>query len=192
MQRSSSLPFTTETTTCDEEIDQITSELRKELTDAVILECKEMENFLLNVEVLQRTLVKQLELRNKRQGTKATATKSVEQYLLEITEVDRIEAQSQYLAKKLAYHKGSSIDQSTLSKQTFQQFERRWQKLPERLAIVSGKATLRALRVAVQTDLGISLTDIQIIDEFQKSEIPTDVQSIVARLDAFRKGDSER
>ena len=174
---------------CDEEIAEITGELRKELTDAAILERKEMENHLLNVEVLQRTMLKQLEARNKRQGTSTVASKSVEQYLLEITDIERIEAQSQYLAKKLAYHKGSAIDHSTLSKQTMQHFEDRWKSLPARLAIVPGKTVLRALRDAVQSDLGVSLTDIQIVDEFQLSEIPTDMKELVARLEAFRRSD---
>ena len=73
-----------------------------------------MENYLLDVDVLQRTLDKQIAARNKRVGTSVTASKSVEQYLLEITDKERIDAQSQYLAKKIAFHKGSHIDHSTI------------------------------------------------------------------------------
>jgi energy-coupling factor transporter ATP-binding protein EcfA2 len=173
---------------CEEEISEISIELVKELTDAVILERKEMENYLLHVEVLQRTLDKQLAARNKRLGTSVSASKGIEQYLLEVTDKERIDAQSQYLAKKLAFHKGSHIDHSTLSKHVMQHFENCWKTLPTRLQIVPGKTVLRALREAIQTDVGVNLTDVQIIDEFAPSEVPGDLQSLLGRLEHFRRG----
>lgn len=173
---------------CAEEISEISIELMKELTDAVILERKEMENYLLHVDVLQRTLDKQLAVRNKRLGTSASASKGIEQYLLEITDKERIDAQSQYLAKKLAFHKGSHIDQSTLSKEVMQHFEECWRTLPTRLEIVPGKTVLRSLREVIQTEVGVSLTDVQIIDEFTQPEVPVDLRSLLARLDTFRRG----
>ncbi|MBI5275907.1 MAG: AAA family ATPase [Burkholderiales bacterium] len=175
---------------CQEEISAISTELMKELTDAVILERKEMENYLLQVDVLQRTLDKQLAARNKRLGTSVSASKRVENYLLEITDKERIDAQSQYLAKKLTFHKGSHIDHSTLSKQVMQHFEETWKALPTRLQIVPGKTVLRALREAIQTDVGVNLTDVQIIDEFTPSEVPSDLLSLLARLDTFRCEDT--
>lgn len=172
---------------CDEEIAHISGELTKELTDAAILGRKEMENYLLNTPVLQRTLDKQLEARNKRLSTNIVASKSVEQYLLEITEKERIDAQAQYLAKKLAFHKGSSIDQSTLSKQSMRHFEDRWKVLPTRLGVVPGKTILRSLRDAIQTDLGVNLTDVQIIDEFKLGEVPDDLREVILQLERFRQ-----
>ncbi len=176
---------------CDEEVAQISSELTKELTDAAILGCKEMENYLLNVNVLQRTLDRQIEIRNRRLGANVTASKSVEQYLLDITERERIDAQSQYLAKKMLFHKGSSIDHSTLSKQVMQHFENCWKVLPNRLRIVPGKTVLRALRDSIQTDLGVNLTDVQIIDEFRPTEVPDDLRSILDRLERFRQASKQ-
>lgn len=173
---------------CPEEVLQISTELIKELTDAVILERKEMENYLLHVVVLQRTLDKQLAARNKRLGTSVSASKGVETYLLEITDKQRIDAQSQYLAKKLAFHKGSHIDHSTLSKQVMQEFEESWRTLPTRLHIVPGKTVLRALREAIQADIGVNLTDVQIIDEFAPTEVPSDLIALLNRLETFRRG----
>lgn len=172
---------------CDEQLVEIESQLRKELSDAQILARKEMENYLLNVEVLQRVMEKQLDQKDKRQGTLTVPPKTVEQYLAEITEAERIDAQSQYVAKKLAHHKRSEKDASTLSKQAIQEFERKWADIRVRMTIVPGKSVLRALRDAVQIDLGINLTDIQIIDEHRETEIPSDLKALIARLEAFRK-----
>lgn len=172
---------------CDEQLAEIESELRKELSDAQILARKEMENYLLNVEVLQRVMEKQLDQKNKRQNTLTVPSKTVKQYLAEITEAERIDAQSQYVAKKLAHHKNSAKDASSNSKQAIQEFENKWADIRERMSIVPGKSVLRALRDAVQSDLGINLTDFQIIDEYRETEIPVDLKELISRLEAFRK-----
>lgn len=171
---------------CDEQLVEIEDQLRKELSDVQILARKEMENYLLNVDVLQRVMEKQLDQKDKRQGTLTTPPKTVEQYLAEITESERIDAQSQYVAKKLEYHKHSAKDVSTLSKQAIREFEKKWADIRARMSIVPGKSVLRVLRDAVQRDLGINLTDIQIIDEYRETEIPSDLTELIARLEAFR------
>lgn len=172
---------------CDEEILEIQNDLKKELTDAQILARKEMENYLLDIDVLHRVLEKQLDAKSKRTGIVASSSKTIEQYLIEITDEKRLDAQAQYVAKKLDFHKNSGKDNSTLSKPAFQDFEKKWSNIRTRMGIVPGKIVLRELRDAVQTDLGINLTDIQIIDEYRAAEIPGDMQSLIARLDAFRK-----
>lgn len=172
---------------CDEQISAIETELMMELTDAQILSRKEMENYLLDIDVLQRVLGSQLEAKIKRSGTSISSPKSVQQYLLEITEGVRLDVQSQYLAKKLEFHKRTGKDASTLSKQAIHEFEQKWSDIRTRMSIVPGKIILRALRDAVQTDLGVNLTDIQIIDGYRESEIPADMRALIARLDAFRK-----
>lgn len=175
---------------CDEEILGIENDLKKELTDAQVLARKEMENYLLDVNVLQRVLEKQLDTKSKRTGTVASSSKTIAQYLIEITEEKRLDTQAQYVAKKLDFHKSSGKDNSTLSKHAFQEFEKKWSDIQTRMYIVPGKIVLRALREAVQTDLGVNLTDIQIIDEYRGDEIPSDMKALIDRLEAFRKDEA--
>ena len=175
---------------CDEEVQRIEEDLRKELTGAVILGRKEMENYLLNVDVLQRVMDKQVEQKNRRQGTNSKPSKSMTAYLTSITEPLRIEAQAQYITRKLTFHKSSGVDGSTLSKQVMRDFEGKWADLPARMSIVPGKTVLKALRDAVQSELGINLTLFQIIDEYRNSELPSDLKGLISMLEAFRKGTS--
>lgn len=172
---------------CDEEIHEIQVELKKELSGAIILERKEMENYFLNIDVLQRVLLKQLDQKNRRQETNILPTKTIEQYIADITDAERIDAQSQYTTKKLLHFKSSKQDQSALHKLATQEFEAKWKDMHNRLKIVPGKTILRNLRDVVQNDLGINLTDIQIIDEFRIEEIPADMKKLIAQVDAFRK-----
>ena len=66
------------------------------------------------------------------------------------------------------------------------EFERKWSNIQTRMSIVPGKTVLRMLRDAVQRDLGINLTDIQIIEEHREIEIPRDIKELIERLEAFR------
>lgn len=171
---------------CEEEIEKIRNELKNELTDAHILRHKEMENYLLNTQVLQRTLQKQIDQKAKRTGKSLSHTKTIKEYLINITEDERIDAQSQYVAKRINFNKSSGIDPSILSKKAIQEFEQKWASLDSRLGICPGKTVLRRLREVVQTELSVNLTDIQIIDEFNISEIPNDMKELVAKLEDFR------
>ena len=172
---------------CDEEVDQTEQSLRKELTGARILSRKEMENYLLHIPVLQRVMEKQLEQKNRRQGTTAKASKSMIEYISAITDQHRIESQAQYIGRMLAFHRSSGLDASTLSKQVMQRFEEKWSNLDSRLTIVPGKSVIKALRDSVQADLGINLTLFQIVDEFRPNEVPNDMIALVNSLEEFRK-----
>lgn len=172
---------------CEEEVAQIAESLNKELSGAQILGRKEMENYLLHVPVLQRVMDKQLEQKNRRQGSSTKAAKTMNAYLTSITEAHRIESQAQYIARKLSFHKSSGVDASTLSKQVMQEFEEKWSVLDSRMTIVPGKAVLKALRDQVQEDLGINMTLFQIVDEFKSGEVPKDLLAVISALEAFRK-----
>ncbi|MFZ6679225.1 ATP-dependent nuclease [Undibacterium sp. Tian12W] len=172
---------------CSEQIEAMSEELKKELSDAQILSRKEMENYLLNIDVLQRVLTSQIDKKNKGKGAFDFAGKCTEQYLQEITEKEKLDIQAQYISKKLEYHNKSSKDRSTLSKEVLQEFESKWSNIRERMKIIPGKTVLRELRTQIKEDYGVNLTDVQIISEFKNEEIPFDLKNLIYRLDEFRK-----
>jgi hypothetical protein len=42
------------------------------------------------------------------------------------------------------------------------------------------------LRNAIQEDYKVNLTDVQVIDEFEKDEIPDDLLDLIEQLELFR------
>jgi hypothetical protein len=54
------------------------------------------------------------------------------------------------------------------------------------MEIVPGKTTLRLLRSVIQEDYNVNLTDVQIIDEFKREEIPGDLLRLICQLEDFR------
>ncbi|WP_136681233.1 ATP-binding protein [Neptunomonas sp. XY-337] len=171
---------------CQEEIGEILESLQAELTHAHIHERKEMENYFLVLPVLQRVLEKQIENRQRRSGEEISIDKNIADYLEEITSELKVDAQSQYIAKRITHHQGSSVDTGTISREAIEVFEGIWANINTRMGIVPGKNTLRVLRNAVQEDYKVNLTDVQIIDEFQRDEIPQDLLYLIDQLESFR------
>lgn len=171
---------------CQEEIEGILDSLQAELTHAHIHERKEMENYLLVLPVLQRVLEKQIENKQRRSGEEISVDKNISDYLEEITNELKVDAQSKYIAKRITHHQGSSVDTSTISRETIEVFEGIWADINTRMGIVPGKTTLRMLRNSVQEDYKVNLTDVQIIDEFQRDEIPQDLLHLIDQLESFR------
>lgn len=171
---------------CQEEIEGILESLQAELTHAHIHERKEMENYFLVLPVLQRVLEKQISNRQRRSGEEININKNIADYLEGITNEIKFDAQSQYIAKRIAHHQGSNRDTGTISREAIESFEVIWADIDTRMGIVPGKTTLRMLRNAVQEDYKVNLTDVQIIDEFKRYEIPQDLLDLIDQLESFR------
>lgn len=171
---------------CEEEIDEILESLKAELTHAHIHQRKEIENYLLVIPVLERVLTKQVALRNKRSGEVIEVGKGISQYLDEITSNLKVDAQSQYIAKRISHHQGKGSDTGTISREAIEVFEKLWGNIDSRMEVVPGKTTLRLLRGAIQEDYSVNLSDVKIIDEFEKEEIPADLLQLINDMESFR------
>jgi len=171
---------------CQEEIDGILDGLKAELTHAHIHQRKEMENYLLVVSVLERVLAKQIGSRRRRFGDTVNIEKSVRSYLEKITSDLKLDAQAQYIAKRISHYQGKGPDIGTISRQAIEVFDHLWADINTRMEIVPGKTTIRLLRNAIQEDYKVNLTDVQIIDEFEKDEIPNDLLDLIKQLELFR------
>jgi predicted ATP-dependent endonuclease of OLD family len=172
---------------CADELRNILNDLQSELTHAHIHERKEIENYLLNINVLERVLKKQIENKIVRSGSLLSQTTTISEYLNEITTSQKVTIQAQYIARRIDYNKNSGTDSSTISRQAIEEFENIWSDLYGRMQIVPGKSTLKSLRDKVQIDYGLNLTDVQIIDSFRPNEIPEDMTLLITKLNDFQQ-----
>lgn len=171
---------------CQEEIDEILESLQAELTHAHIHQRKEIENYLLVIPVLDRVLSNQVALRNRRSNEAIEIKKGISEYLEEITNNLKVDAQSQYIAKRISHHQGKGIDTGTISREAIEVFENLWVNIHSRMEVVPGKTTLRLLRAAIQEDYNVNLSDVKIIDEFNLKEIPEDLRKLINDMESFR------
>lgn len=171
-----------------EEVEDIRADLAKHLDFAHIHERKEIENYLLEPQVLQRAIERAVEERNARTSGWNTTAPDVAAILDAITTPMKGEMQAQYQARRGDYLKAenSPKDSATVNLETITWFEEQWQELSTRIRIVHGKKALRALRAALQREHGVTLTDIRIIDAYRRDEIPNDLAQLLDRLDDWR------
>lgn len=173
---------------CAEEINGILTELKKSLEIAHIHGRKEIENYLLIPNVLERALTQGLEDRSQRTGQQLKVKEPAVDVLARITDKFRSEAQGQYISKRNLFFRNSKQDSASITTETIQQFEKQWADLNCRVEIVPGKEVLGAFREYVQAEYGITLTDYRIINEFKREEIPADMKQLISGLDLFRSG----
>jgi hypothetical protein len=171
---------------CQEQIDKMHQELSSQLDMAHIHERKEIENYLLVPAVLDRALDKAIKEREKRTQKVIHRCESVYQILERITDQEKVKVQSQYIAKRIEFLKGTGRDSATITVETMRQFEEKWKTLDARMEAIPGKKILKMLREEVQKLYGTGLTDVKIVDEFKSHEVPKDLISLIKRLEMFR------
>ncbi|AIQ13396.1 ATP-dependent nuclease [Paenibacillus durus] len=173
---------------CDEELLEIQLEIREHLELSHVHSKKEIENYLLNPEVLEKSLKKAIRERENRTETIISEGESVYHILDRVTSPLKITIQGQYLARRTDYLKGkkSGMDTATINTETLSLFEEKWTDLNRRMDLVPGKIVLKLLRDELQRIYMVSLTDFKIIDEFTTREIPEDLRDLLFRIEEFR------
>lgn len=171
---------------CDEELSEIRNELNLSLNYAHIHNRKEIENYMLDIPVLERVLSKSIQDREKRTNTRIEITESITSILSRVTATYKDYIQSQHLAKRSEYLRTRGQDVATINAETIRVFNEKWSDINSRLCIVPGKNTLRDLRNEVDMLYSVNLTDIKIIDEFRRDEIPEDLIGLIGSLERIR------
>ena len=169
-----------------EEILDIKMELSSVLSLVHFHERKEIENYMLVPNVLDKAINRAVQERIRRGGQLREDLEPMSEVLKRITEPEKTSLQGQYLARRLEYLGRRGIDAATVSSQTLREFEKCWGDITARMKIVDGGDTLRALREEVQRRWKVSLTDNCIVDEFARDEIPTDILELLNNLESFR------
>lgn len=169
-----------------EQIADVVSALSASLKLAHVHERKEIENYLLIPDVLDRALSRSLAERAARQGVLPETSRDTYDLLTEITDPFRDDVLSQIMAKRSDHLRSTGRDIAAINRETLSDFNGKWNELANRLTIVPGKDVLRALRSRLQEDVGVSLTDARIVDSMHRDEIPSDLEALLHALDRFR------
>jgi energy-coupling factor transporter ATP-binding protein EcfA2 len=170
----------------DEEIKDISDKMSRHLRLVHIHSRKEVENYLLNPDVLERALGKALAERERRAGIKVSRSKTVHSILDKVTSQLKTDIQAQLIEKRASFLKKTGKDPATITKETIEWFENMWSALGTRMEVVPGKEVLGSLRKEIATLYSVTLTDFRIIDEFELEEIPSDLRELLRKLEEFR------
>ena len=177
---------------CDEESNQIEAQLEDEIEFVHFHKRKEIENYLLSPEVLDRVANRLLRERARRTGETELAGLDIVDMLESITSGLKSDCSGQYISKYCTYFRSGGKDQATLTSEALDRFEEKWSSMKSRLEIVPGKDVLRVVRDRFQETTGVTLTDLRIIDCYKAEEVPQDLARLLHKLDAFRKARKNR
>lgn len=170
----------------NEEIEIVLQKLSIRFPAVYIHERKEIENYMLVPEPLNRAIQKTIRERNRKIGVDDPGDFDVAQELASISNEYKSDIMSQLIGKRSDFIRTTGKDTSTVTREVLDSVEDRWANLETRLALVPGKKVLRRLREKLKAHFSINLTDIRIVDEFRTDEIPADLVRLLRNLDAFR------
>ena len=171
-----------------DEIENVLHKLSARFPAVYIHERKEIENYMLVLDPLNRAIRKIIRERNRR----VEAKRSVEEFdlvkeLESITDEYKSYIVSQLVGKRSDFIKSTGKDTSTVTREILDYIEDKWMDLEARFVLVPGKKVLSKLREKLKACCYINLTDIRIIDEFRPDEVPQDLSRLLRSLDEFRK-----
>ena len=172
---------------CEEEIAKILDKLKESISAAFVHRRKEIENYLLLPNVLQRALDDAIHERSTRTGEPQIKAMSIEELLFEVTNPMKADVMGQYVQNRVEFLKSSRRHATTITSETIGWFELKWSDIDSRMEIVPGKKTLSALRTILQERYSIGITDGRIIGAIRPEEIPSDLSDMLRELEGFRK-----
>jgi len=172
---------------CQEEIAQVSEALSKHLALAHVHERKEIENYLLVPEALDRAIERAVLDRTARTGVPFPAIPKGIEILKEISDPLKDEVQSQIIARRTNFLRGTGKDIADITRETLAWFSPRWDDFNLRLTLLPGKEVLRTFRERIQRTMGVSLTDARIVEAMHKDEIPGDLVRLLTDLEIYRK-----
>ena len=170
----------------NEEVIQLANSFSSELSLCKILDRKEIENFLLLPNALDRTLGRLLKEKSRRAGVAAAICRSARDLLQEITDPMKIDVQAQFIAKRADYYAHSGRDASTISKEAIEIFDQEWNDDQLRLQIVPGKKVFRKLCSLIQSEFKVNLTAARVIGQLRQGEIPWELDQTLRAIESFR------
>ena len=131
---------------CEEESDQLKEELEHEVELAHFHHRKEIENYLLSPNILERAIKRAIEERSRRKGETPRLDFDIHSILEQVTRDLKTDCSGQYISNYCKFFKDSGTDPATLTSRAISIFEDNWSELESRLEIVPGKSVLKSVR----------------------------------------------
>ena len=177
---------------CDAEVEKITADLDKFCRHAVVHDCKELENFLLEPIPIERAIKKRVKERQQNNPSSPPFTEDVSTLLMQLAEGFKNQVQARIVSSRQQFERDSRSTSHavTISEAAMNEFDQKWKSVELRMKIVPGKELFSALNAYLQTKYKISLNPIFVVESFLRDEISPDVVALLNKLEAIRREDA--
>lgn len=154
---------------------------------AVIHRCKEIENFVLVPQAIDRLVAGRVRERRKRDSRVAEYENECLEILLKFADQKKIYLMSQFTERHKQFQKGigSKTMNESLFEEALKEFEERWVDIAERLAMIPGKEALTYLNGEIQRKYKVSVTPVAIIEAMRREEVPQEMVDLLTMVERF-------
>lgn len=169
---------------CADEIEKIRETLSNATNYLHFWERKELENYLINLDVIKRIAEMKLRKRN-RADLLSVYEDGIETYFNLICRdcIEDIVSQSQ---ESIIKNKKNKKPISEENKECSTRIRTKMESFEELVKLVPGKWVLSNLNTKMQRELGVSFTPNEIIKFMKNEEIPEEVISVLKEIEQFR------
>lgn len=168
---------------CTEELDEIKHKIQPNVRDIHIWERKEIENYLLNLDVIKRLARYKLDRRS-RHDLIANLDDVVEAIFRDISAQFIEDIVAQYQESKCKYRGNRAI--STINRECSEEIRTKMRNHSELIKLVPGKAFLMKMNSELQRSLGVSLTNNELIRSTAADEIDDEIIDVITKIEHFR------
>jgi predicted ATPase len=169
------------------ECDAVLSDCSAFCTSAKIHNCKEIENYLLVPDAIDRAIARKLADRARRNQVVRVAEPLAHGILEAFAEDRRSYVMAQHVALRRQFAKRSSpdVNEATVMEAALREFDRAWRNAETRLQLIPGKDAISYLNQEIQARFGVSITATAIIDAMLEGEVPAGIREIMTLLSGF-------
>ena len=170
------------------ECNSIESRCRDFCDLAVIHRSKEVENFVLVPEAIDRAARRRIEVRRLETGNDGTYGGESSMVLDTFVDGKKSDIEAQFVEVHRRFVRASSNKQdgSKATRDAIEAFHSSWDAgVTRRLELVPGKQALKAVNRHLEKRYGVHVTASGIIDAMHVNEVPTEMRTLLNRLAAF-------
>jgi energy-coupling factor transporter ATP-binding protein EcfA2 len=149
--------------------------------------CKEIENFLLVADALDRAAGQKVADRVKRSGKQDKYACGAKAILDEFATEKREYVLAQQLTDRRQFERGNNpkMDEAVVNEVALKEFNRSWESFESRMKVVPGKDALSCFNQKLQESHRVSVTKTAVINAMHIDEIPSEMRELICEIDKF-------
>jgi hypothetical protein len=176
-----------------QDVQRICADLTKFCWWAVVHDCKELENFLLEPNAIGRAIARRFKDRSGEKSGAENFSENVNDLLMRLAEKHRNAVQARLIASRQQFERStrSQLDAVSISEAALQDFDIEWATPKGRMRMVPGKDLLSELNEYLQSTYKISVSALLIVDCFTRDEIDPSLVALLGKLEEMRRQEAE-
>lgn len=165
----------------------VTTQCQDSCNLVFVHECKEIENYLLVPNAIDRAAAQRVADRATRTGVAVTYSLQAASILERFAAEKKSFVTSQYLATRRRFERGQapSRDEAVANQLALDEFDQEWATANRKFQLIPGKEALAYVNAALQAEYSVSITLSGIVDAMRLDEVPPGMRNLLNDLSVF-------